>query len=253
MFRPGLGSRSGRGDSGVPSRPTGGPLAARFLCGQTVIRALVFDFDGLMVETEEPIFRAWQRIYREHDQELPLELWVTIIGTASGPFDPIRYLEDRVGRPLDRQGFDQLERRYYQEASAMQSLMPGVREYLDDARRLELRVGIASSSARSWVVEHLERFALLDRFDAIVCRDDVTRVKPDPELYRQAVKRLGVTAAEALALEDSTNGIASAKAAGLRCVAVPTVMTAGLDLSRADLTIPSLGAVPLADLLAQIG
>jgi HAD superfamily hydrolase (TIGR01509 family) len=217
------------------------------------IRALVFDFDGLIVETEEPIFRAWQRIYREHGQELPLELWVTIIGTASGPFDPIQHLEERVGRLLDRKGFEDLERRYYEEATAMQRLMPGVAEYLRDAHRLRLGVGIASSSRRAWVVEHLKRFAIADAFDAIVCREDVAHTKPHPQLYLEAVKRLMVVPEEALALEDSSNGIAAAKAAGLRCVAVPTVMTAGLDLSRADMRIPSLGAVPLTDLLAQIG
>ena len=216
------------------------------------IRALVFDFDGLIVETEEPIFRAWQRIYREHGQELPLEMWVTIIGTASGPFDPIQHLEERVGRLLDRKGFEDLERRYYEEATAMQRLMPGVAEYLRDAHRLRLGVGIASSSRRAWVVEHLKRFAIADAFDAIVCREDVAHTKPDPQLYLEAVNRLMVMPEEALALEDSSNGIAAAKAAGLRCVAVPTVMTAGLDLSRADMRIPSLGAVPLADLLAQI-
>jgi len=218
-----------------------------------VIKALVFDFDGLIVETEEPIFHAWQRIYREHGQELPLERWVMIIGTASGSFDPIQYLEERVGRSLERQRFDQLERRYYEEATAMQRLMPGVAEYLQDARGLRLGVGIASSSRRAWVVAHLKRFAIADAFDAIVCREDVTRTKPDPQLYLEAVKRLAVMPDEALALEDSTNGIAAAKAAGLHCVAVPTAMTASLDFSRADLTIASLGAVPLADLLAQIG
>ena len=218
-----------------------------------MIKALIFDFDGLIVETEEPIFRAWQRIYREHGQELPLEMWVTIIGTASGPFDPIQHLEERVGRLLDRKGFEDLERRYYEEATAMQRLMPGVAEYLRDAHRLRLGVGIASSSRRAWVVEHLKRFAIADAFDAIVCREDVAHTKPDPQLYLEAVKRLTVMPEEALALEDSSNGIAAAKAAGLRCVAVPTVMTAGLDLSRADMRIPSLGAVPLTDLLAQIG
>jgi HAD superfamily hydrolase (TIGR01509 family) len=218
-----------------------------------VIKALIFDFDGLIVETEEPIFRAWQRIYREHGQELPLEMWVTIIGTASGPFDPIQHLEERVGRLLDRKGFEDLERRYYEEATAMQRLMPGVAEYLRDAHRLRLGVGIASSSRRAWVVEHLKRFAIADAFDAIVCREDVAHTKPDPQLYLEAVNPLMVMPEEALALEDSSNGIAAAKAAGLRCVAVPTVMTAGLDLSRADMRIPSLGAVPLADLLAQIG
>jgi len=218
-----------------------------------LIKALVFDFDGLIVETEEPIFRAWQRIYREHGQELPLEQWVKIIGTASGPFDPIQYLEERVDRPLDRERFEDLERRYYEEVTALQRLMPGVAEYLQDARRLRLGVAIASSSRRAWVVGHLQRFAIADAFDAIVCREDVTHTKPDPELYLEAVRRLAVTPEAALALEDSSNGIAAAKAAGLRCVAVPTVMTASLDLSRADLRILSLEAVPLTDLLAQIG
>jgi HAD superfamily hydrolase (TIGR01509 family) len=218
-----------------------------------MIRALVFDFDGLIVETEEPIFRAWQRIYREHGQELPLDRWVTIIGTAAGAFDPVQHLEALVGRPLERRHFDELERRYYQEVTAMQRLMPGVTEYLRDARLRQLRVAIASSSSRTWIVEHLERFGIADAFDAIVCRDDVTRTKPDPELYRRAVSQLEVAASDALALEDSSHGIAAAKAAGLRCVAVPTVMTSGLDFSAADLTIPSLRAVPLADLLAQIG
>ena len=56
------------------------------------IKALVFDFDGLIVDTEVPIFRAWQRIYREHGQELPLDRWLTIIGTSSGSFDPVQEL-----------------------------------------------------------------------------------------------------------------------------------------------------------------
>src|SRR5713226_1229909 len=124
--RPARGSRSGLADSHLSASRTGGPVAARSRV--LVIRALVFDFDGLLVETEEPIFRAWQRIYREHGQELPMERWVTIIGTASGPFDPIQHLEERVGRLLDRKGFDDLERRYYEEATAMQRLMPGVAE-----------------------------------------------------------------------------------------------------------------------------
>src|SRR6184192_1604377 len=138
------------------------------------IRALVFDFDGLLVDTEGPIFAAWQRIYRERGQELPRERWLTIIGTASGPFDPLLDLGQRTGEKLDRQELDNLEQLYYKEATSMQQLLPGVEKYLADARRLGLKVAIASSSGSTWVMEHLERFGIHDHFDAIVCREDVT-------------------------------------------------------------------------------
>jgi len=215
------------------------------------IRALVFDFDGLIVDTEGPIFESWQRIYRERGQELPRERWLTIIGTASGPFDPLLDLRQRTGEKLDRQELDNLEQLYYKEATSMQQLLPGVEKYLADARRLGLKVAIASSSGSTWVLEHLERFGIHDHFDAIVCREDVTRTKPDPELYRMALERLAVSPLETIAFEDSTNGIRAAKAAQLFCVAVPNPLTADLDLSEADVRLPSLEATSLHDLIRR--
>ena len=213
------------------------------------IRGIVFDFDGLIVDTEGPIFEVWQRIYRERDQELPRERWLSIIGTASGPFDPLIDLGERTGIPLDRGELNTLERLYYREATVAQTLLPGVDRYLDDARRLGLKTGIASSSSRQWVMEHLQRFGIGDRFDTVVCKDDVTRTKPDPELYETVLQRLDLDAKEALALEDSSNGIQAAKAAGLFCVAVPNAMTASMDLGEADLQIVSLEEVPLSDVI----
>jgi HAD superfamily hydrolase (TIGR01509 family) len=218
-----------------------------------VIRGLIFDFDGLIVDTEGPIFNAWQRIYREHGQELPLDRWLTIIGTASGPFDPLLELRRRTGKALEREELDALERLYYKEATAMQQLLPGVEKYIADARRLGLMLGVASSSARSWVMEHLQRFGLEGAFDCIVCREDVSQTKPDPELYRAALDRLNLKPPEALALEDSTNGIRAAKAAGLFCIAVPNPLTLNMDLQQADLRLTSLDAVSLRELLAQAG
>jgi HAD superfamily hydrolase (TIGR01509 family) len=218
-----------------------------------VIRGLIFDFDGLIVDTEGPIFRAWQRIYREHGQELPLDRWLTIIGTASGPFDPLLDLRRRTGEALEREQLDALEQLYYKEATAMQQLLPGVEKYLADARQLRLEVGIASSSGRSWVMEHLERFSLDRAFGAVVCREDVSQTKPDPELYRTVLDRLELRPTEAIALEDSTNGIRAAKAAGLFCVAVPNALTANLDFQEADVRLPSLDAMSLRDLIAQTG
>jgi len=216
------------------------------------IRALVFDFDGLIVDTEGPIFRAWQRIYRERGQELPREQWLTIIGTSTGPFDPLVDLRQRTGEQLDRDQLDALERRYYEEATALQHLLPGVERYLAEARRLGLKTAVASSSKANWVTTHLERFGIHEHFDAILCREDVTRTKPDPELYQQALERLAVAAAETIAFEDSTNGIRAAKAAGIFCVAVPNPLTADLDLSQADLRLESLEALPLEALIERV-
>ena len=219
--------------------------------GVRKIRAVVFDFDGLIVDTEGPIFEVWQRIYRERDQELPRERWLTIIGTASGPFDPVIDLGKRTGIPLDADDLNALEHLYYREATIAQKLLPGVERYLDDASRLGLKTAIASSSSRRWVVEHLEKFGIADRFDAIASRDEVSVTKPDPELYELALDRLGVASDEAIALEDSSNGIEAAKAAGLFCVAVPNAMTTHLDLSGADLQLESLQILSLAELVER--
>ena len=217
----------------------------------SVIKALVFDFDGLIVDTEVPIFRAWQRIYREHGQELPLARWLTIIGTASGPFDPVIDLAKKTGAKLDGPELKALEVLYYQEATALQQLLPGVIDYLVTARQLGLKTAVASSSTRTWVMDHLNRFGIGAHFDAIVCREDVKRTKPDPDLYSTALQRLGARPDEAIAFEDSTNGIHAAKAAGLFCVVVPNLLTVDLDLTEADLRLLSLDAMPLREVISQ--
>ena len=221
------------------------------MSGTSPIKALVFDFDGLIVDTEVPIFRAWQRIYREHGQDLPLEQWLTIIGTASGPFDPVIDLAKKTGANLDEQELKALEVLYYEEATALQQLLPGVIDYLVAARQLGLKTAVASSSTRKWVMDHLNRFGIGGGFDAIICREDVKRTKPDPDLYLTALQRLGVQPAEAIAFEDSSNGIHAAKAAGLFCVVVPNPLTVDLDLTEADLRLLTLEAMPLRDVIKE--
>lgn len=130
--------------------------------------------------------------------------------------------------------------------------MIGVREYVADAKRLGLRLAVASSSSRAWVLGHLERLRLDSDWDAVRARDDVARTKPAPDVYLSAVAALGVAPEEAVALEDSANGIAAAKDAGLLCVVVPNALTAGVDLSRADLRLNSLAETPLEPLLAVL-
>jgi HAD superfamily hydrolase (TIGR01509 family) len=135
---------------------------------------------------------------------------------------------------------------------AAAAVLPGVHDYIADARRLGLQLGVASSSSRAWVSGHLARLELHQHFVCIACRDDVPRTKPDPALYHAALAALGVRPEEAIALEDSPNGILAAKRAGLFCVAVPNALTCQLPLHQADLQIPSLAAFPLPRLLHTI-
>jgi HAD superfamily hydrolase (TIGR01509 family) len=218
-----------------------------------VIRALVFDFDGLILDTEDAEYRSWLEVYSEHGVELPLERWVSCIGTDNSAFDPYLHLTSLVADPIDWTEVRERRRRRQLELLAGVPPLPGVADYLARAGALGLKVGVASSSSRRWVTGHLGQLGLAPLVHAVKCADDVTRVKPDPELYLASTEALGVSPAQAVALEDSPNGIAAAKAAGLRCVAVPNPLTRGLPLGAADLVLESLAAMSLDDLLRRLG
>ncbi len=216
-----------------------------------MIRAIVFDFDGLILDTEEPVYRSWVEVYEAHGQTLPFERWVQIVGSTTTEFHPQRHLEERLGRPLSQEVIDgRIGRRT--EMILAQQVLPGILQYLDDATALGLKLGVASSSTRDWVSGHLERLGILGRFGCVRCRDDVNNAKPAPDLYLAVLDCLGVSPAEALSIEDSPNGVIAAKRAGMLCVAIPNSITATLDLSQADLVLRSLSDVPLRDLLPRL-
>jgi HAD superfamily hydrolase (TIGR01509 family) len=217
-----------------------------------LIRALVFDFDGLILDTEGPIFRSWEEVYRAYGTVLPFEQWVKTVGSSNQAFHPQHHLEELIGHKLPQEVVDRRVARRV-ELVLEQPLLPGVAGLVDAARGTGMKVGVASSSSRDWVEGHLRRLGLLDRFDCLRCREDVELVKPAPDLYVALVVCLGVDAGEAIALEDSPNGIMAAKRAGLRCVAVPNPITAGLDLSLADLQVASLAEVDLPRLIDRLG
>ena len=220
-----------------------------------MIRTLIFDFDGLILDTETPDLLAWQSIYRRYGQELTAQTWGQIVGGAgTTTFEPDTHLESLVGDGLD---LSALRREADEERLALilrQQPLPGVRAYLDDAQRLGLPLGIASSSPHSWVEEHLIRLGLLDRFAAVVCGDDVPpgRTKPHPDLFLKALAALGAEANETIVFEDSPNGVAAARAAGLFVVAVPNPLTAQLPIEGENLRLASLAEIPLSRLLAAL-
>jgi len=217
------------------------------------LKALIFDFDGLMVDTEQSIFDAYRKIFTEHGAELPLSTWEGIIGSTGHRDRIFLDLEQQIGREVDR---DDLRERARQEHHGISSQLPavdGVATQIADAQRLGLGLGVASSSTVEWVHGHLRRLGLIHHFGTLCTREDVSEVKPDPEIYALAASRLGVKPEEAVALEDSPNGIASAKAAGLFCVAIPNPLTAGMSLGQADLLVPTLAGLSLDGIAAQMG
>jgi HAD superfamily hydrolase (TIGR01509 family) len=208
-----------------------------------MMRALLFDFDGLLIDTEGPSYRAWVELYERHGHELPLETWAAAVGTIGG-FDPEEHLGG-LGVALDESALEARRQRDL-DLCALEELRPGVTELLDEADERGIPAAIVSSSSDWWIVRHLEPRGLLSRFKAVVCANgDADRAKPRPALYLDALKLLQVAASEAVAFEDSPNGVAAAKAAGIYCIAVPNPVTQTLDLSQADRIVSSLEEVDL--------
>jgi HAD superfamily hydrolase (TIGR01509 family) len=218
----------------------------------TMIRALVFDFDGLILDTETPAFQAWQELYAEQGCSLSLATWASHLGTAVDSFDPCEELEALSGRRLNCTAIRLKYRRRERELLEAQTVLPGVEGTLAEASRLRLKLAIASSAECAWVTGHLTRLGLCHYFDAIKGAEDVQRAKPDPDLYLAALDALKTPASQAVALEDSPNGVQAAKAAGLFCVAVPNDLTRQLAFDHADLVLPSLAGMPLASLLEEV-
>jgi HAD superfamily hydrolase (TIGR01509 family) len=213
--------------------------------------ALLFDFDGLILDTEAPDYECWREVYQEHGHELPFSLWCDAIGKAASEFDPRRHLSGLTGAPISQEIQERRRFRYLERVNALTPL-PGVRDYLNEAKRLGLKIGLATSSSEGWAIGHLSRLGLDVYFDSIKCAADVRHAKPHPELYLSALRALGAEAREAVAFEDSPNGVTAAKSAGIRCVAVPNPLTQGLPLDHADLRLSSLRELSLPDLLSQM-
>jgi putative hydrolase of the HAD superfamily len=232
--------------------------ASRFaghICVYTIaavpVRAFMFDFDGLILDTETASRAGWQWLYRQHGHELPPEKWALMVGTVDG-WDIWGHLEELAG-PLDRDEWN--EKRYAHELTLLEAeeLRPGIGEYLAFAQEQGLKRAIVSSASRRWIDMHLERLERAVGWDAIITADhDPLRAKPRPTLYLEALDALGVSADEAVAFEDSPNGAAAARAAGIFVVGVPNEVTREYGLDRtADLVLDSLSELTPEELLAR--
>ncbi len=212
-------------------------------------RALFLDFDGLVLDTETTDYESWRLVYEEHDALLPRDRWVASIGGDGASFRPFDHLCELRGKALDEE--DVTERRRVHRTRLFETLrpLPGVVDWMNAARSDGLALGIVSSSPAWWVEQHLERVALRGLIEFMKTSDDVERVKPDPTLYQHALDHAGVACSDAIAVEDSPNGLAAAKAAGIFTVAVPGPMTRDQRFDAADLVLESLATRSLAEVI----
>lgn len=216
------------------------------------INTLIFDFDGVVIDTETPDFETWRDIFQEYGADLDLAWWSQFIGGSLVNLDLLQELEKLAGRTVDRDHVRETRRRRYLDVVAANPILPGVMDYISQATEMGLKLGVASSSNRAWVEGNLKDRGIIHHFQSISVSDDVSNVKPDPELYLLAASRLGTSPENALAIEDSVNGVTAAKAAGMFCVAVPNAVTQALAFDHADLRLTSLSDKTLASLINAI-
>lgn len=219
------------------------------------LKGIVFDFDGLILDTETAVYQAWRELYQRWGKELLFEEWIKLVGKSDREADPMDALEDLVGETLDREQARSWVSRREQALIVEREPLPGVEALIRLARDYDLKLAVASSSSRRWVTGHLSRLGLREAFQAVSCSDDVPRAKPDPAVYRLALKKIGLSPSEGLVFEDSPAGVKAAKRAGLYCVAVPNQLTRRMtfpeDGCRPDLVLDTLAGFPLRDYLRE--
>lgn len=213
------------------------------------IKAFIFDFDGLIMDTETPEYEAWQTVFHEHGYGLPLSEWQKALGTSRLQFDPPTYLEELAGHPLDKKKVEHNQRVICLSKICRLSALPGVENLILEAHSRGIKLAVASSSSSDWVWCNLSRIGLARYFDTICTGNEVAAVKPDPALFNKAIAEVGVSSEEAIAFEDSPNGISAAQNAGIFCIAIPNFISRQLDTSHADLILNSLDDVTVDELI----
>lgn len=216
------------------------------------MKAIIFDFDGVILDTETPWFESYREVFREEGAELPLAEWAKGIGLSFEHPAVFTWLAEQTGQPVDEEALRRRAFIRYKARTETLAILPGVEACLADAKRLGLKIGLASSSDRAWVEGFLDKYNLRHHFAAISTMEDVERVKPAPDLYVRTLDLLGVAGGEAVAIEDSLNGLNAALAAGMSCIVVPNAVTGELPFAGESLRLNSLADAPLAELLARL-
>ena len=218
-----------------------------------MLKALIFDFDGLILDTETPEVLVWQNIYKEHGFELPVHEWEkTVGGYGISTFDAAKHFALLSSGKVDSVSSTLRYRKESEEIIHASSILPGVMDMIGEAKSNRLKVAIGSSSPHSWVDSHAKRLGIFELFDFIICQDDVLpgRTKPHPDIYLKVLEQLEVKSDEAVVFEDSPNGVLASRRAGIFVVAVPNGLTSQMNV-EGDLTVSSMAELTLQDLTAR--
>jgi HAD superfamily hydrolase (TIGR01509 family) len=223
---------------------------------RTPLQGILFDFDGLILDTETPVFQAWQEKYTALGMRLDMSDWAEVLGKASHEMDRILSKLDGVLDESSKKIFLEEVSRAEMELVLQQRPLPGAAELIRKAHKAGLNLGIVSSSDQDWVHSHLRRLELLDYFQHTSCVEEVTAAKPDPALYQLGLSKTGLEADRVVVLEDSPNGVLAAKRAGLFTIAVPNGITSQLQFyqngGRPDQVLDSLEDFPWEDLMRDL-
>ena len=214
-----------------------------------MIRGLIFDFDGLIIDTETPLIEAWAEVHQRAGVVWAREHALGNIGHVDLAYDPWQ----AFGAAADRVALEREHKALSRARLERQPVLPGVLACLERARALGLNLGVASNSPHVWVDAHLQRLGLFAFFNPICCREDVARGKPEPDVYRAVIERWQLSPREVIAFEDSQPGSTAAKRAGAWCVAVPNPSTQHHAFDHVDLRLASLAERSLDALLQHFG
>jgi HAD superfamily hydrolase (TIGR01509 family) len=193
-----------------------------------MIKAIILDFDGTILDTELPVYLGWQRTYALFGQELTFDEYSEAVGSDYSRFDPRAALEKRIGRKVEWAELDADRRNFHLSLVGAKDVLPGVRELMEETKATRLLCGVASSSTSDWVEGHLNRLGLRPLVNFVSCANPPVPPKPAPDVYLRVLEGLGVQAGEAIAIEDSPHGISAALAAGIACIGVPNEVTSRL-------------------------
>jgi putative hydrolase of the HAD superfamily len=217
-----------------------------------MFRGIIFDFDGLIVDTETVWYEAFKEaLFNSHSVELGLPGYANCIGTGNEVL--YKHFREVVGNTVDCEQIENDALLIYTNKMQEPVLREGVKEYLEEAKSHNLIIGLASSSSKQWVTTYLEQLGIIQYFDVINTRDDVNKVKPHPELYVKTLKDCVLLPTETIAFEDSLNGLTAAKKAGIRCVIVPNDVTSNLPFNNHDYHLNSMKQESLEQVMKKLG
>jgi putative hydrolase of the HAD superfamily len=215
-----------------------------------LIKAIVFDFDGLIIDTETAWYYAFKKTMEAYDCQLPLELFSQCVGTDDTVLH--EFFRTELGERCNIEEIEAKAKDLHTIQMEKIEAREGVKDYLEEAKALGYQIGLASSSRKEWVTSYLKRLGLLHYFEVIVTGDMVEKVKPAPDLYVKAMERLHVQPSEALAFEDSLNGSKAALAAGLRCIIVPNPVTEFLAFEPHHIRLASMAEKSLREVVQLV-